>query len=161
MPPAAPPTATTPYHLEDLAPGQRFFSRTQALTAEAITAFGALYDPQPFHTDADAARATFFNGLAASGFHTAALSMRLLVETLPVAGGLIGAGGEIQWPAPARPGDVLQVEIEILEVAASRTRPDRGSARIAITTRNQAGTVLQTFRPRILLFRRGAAPPCG
>jgi acyl dehydratase len=161
MPPAAPPAPSAPYFLEDLAPGQRFLSRTEPLTAEAITAFGALYDPQPFHTDPDAAAATFFNGLTASGFHTAAITMRLVVETFPVAGGLIGAGGEIAWPAPARPGDALQAEIEILDIAPSRSRPDRGSAFLSITTRNQAGTVLQTFKPRVLLFRRGSAPPLG
>lgn len=100
---------------------------------------------------------TFFAGLAASGWHTAALTMRLVVETLPLAGGVIGAGGELQWPKPTRPGDVLQVEIELLEITPSRSRPDRGSAMMRILTRNQAAEAVQTFTVKVLLQRRNGA----
>ncbi len=143
-------------YLEHLSVGQRFVSRTQAVSAEDIKAFAADYDPQAFHLDDEAAKATFFAGLAASGWHTAALTMRLVVETLPLAGGVIGAGGELQWPKPARPGDVLQVEIEVLEITPSQSRPDRGSAIMRILTRNQAGETLQTFTVKVLLRRRNA-----
>ncbi len=143
-------------YLEDLSVGQRFVSRTHALSAEDIKAFAAVYDPQAFHLDDEAAKATFFAGLAASGWHTAALTMRLVVETLPLAGGVIGAGGELQWPKPTRPGDALQVEIDVLEITPSRSRPDRGSAMMRILTRNQAGEALQTFTVKVLLRRRDA-----
>src|ERR1700752_442712 len=98
-------------YLEDFAVGQRVTSATRALTADDIKTFAADFDPQPFHTNEAAAEASFSKGLAASGWHTAAITMSLLVKSgMPIAGGLIGAGGEIQWPKPVRPGDVLQVE---------------------------------------------------
>lgn len=154
----APPSdnARAALYLEDLSVGQRFVSRTRTISAEDIKAFATVYDPQTFHLDDEAAKATFFAGLAASGWHTAALTMRLVVETLPLAGGVIGAGGELQWPKPTRPGDVLQVEIEVLEITSSRSRPDRGSSIMRILTRNQAGETLQTFTVKVLLRRRGA-----
>jgi acyl dehydratase len=143
--------------LEDLLVGQKFVSRTYALDAEQIKQFAADYDPQPFHLDESAAQATFFGGLAASGWHTAAITMRLAVETVPLAGGLIGAGGELNWPKPTRPDDVLQVEIEVLSISPSRSRPEWGNAVIGITTRNQHGEVVQTFNVKTLLARRSAA----
>lgn len=141
-------------YLEDLQIGQRFASRSVLLDPEAIKAFARAFDPQPFHLDETAAEQTFFKGLAASGWHTAALTMRLVVECFPLAGGVIGAGGDLQWLAPARPGDMLRVEIEVLEVAPSRTRPDRGSAVVRNTTRNQRGEAVQTFTAKVLLARR-------
>ena len=97
-------------YLDDLHVGQRFTSATHRMTAEAIKQFAAQFDPQPFHLDEEAAAASMFGGLAASGWHTAAVTMRLLVEGgAPIAGGVIGAGGEIAWPRPTRPGDELQV----------------------------------------------------
>ncbi len=144
----------SPLYLDDLTVGQRFLSRELAIDADQIKAFAAHYDPQVFHLDEEAAKSTFFGGLAASGWHTAALTMRLVVETAPLAGGVIGAGGELQWPKPTRPGDVLQVEIEVLELVPSRSRPDRGSGKMRITTRNQNGDVVQTFDVRIILQRR-------
>ncbi len=151
---AASESASGPLYFEDFHVGQKFVSRTLTITAEEIKAYAANFDPQPFHLDEDAAKSTFFGGLAASGWHTAALTMRLVVELLPVAGGLVGAGGELLWPRPTRPGDTLQVEVEILELTPSRSRPDRGSAIMRNTTRNQNGEVLQTFTVKVPLPRR-------
>ncbi len=147
--------------LEDLSVGQRFLSRTHTLTAADIKAFAAAYDPQPFHLDEDAARHSLFGSLAASGWQTAAITMRLIVESMPVAGGVIGTTGELAWPRPTRPGDTLQVETEILEIVPSRSRPDRGSATVCNTTRNQNGDTVQTFTCRIMLSRRGTAADAG
>src|SRR5262245_35570849 len=113
----SPGSVTAPLSLEDLRVGQRFVSGTHRIDEEQIRAFAAQFDPQPFHLDAEAAKGTLFGGLVASGWHTAALTMRLLVEGgLPIAGGIIGAGAEITWPNPTRPGDVLQAESEVLEL---------------------------------------------
>ena len=114
-------------YLDDLQVGQRFTSRTHRVDEAEIKAFASQFDPQPFHLDENAAKASLFSGLVASGWHTAAMTMRLLVEELPLAGGVIGAGGELSWPRPTRPGDILRVEIEIVEIVPSRSRPDRGS----------------------------------
>ncbi|MDR6291774.1 MULTISPECIES: MaoC family dehydratase [Inquilinus] len=143
-------------YLEDLHVGQRFGSGTVAVTTEAIKAFAAEFDPQPFHLDEAAAKASLFGGLAASGWHTAALTMKLLVggEFLPV-GGLIGAGSdEMRWPRPVRPGDVLRVESEILEIRPSQSRPDRGMAKARITTLNQAGEPVQVLVVNMVIPRR-------
>jgi acyl dehydratase len=137
---------TTPLYLDDLRVGQRFVSGTHQIDEGQIRAFAGQFDPQPFHLDAEAAQATLFGGLVASGWHTAAITMRLLVESgLTIAGGIIGAGGEITWPNPTRPGDVLQVESEILELRPSRSRPDRGTATVRSETRNQRGEVVQVL----------------
>jgi acyl dehydratase len=142
-------------YLEDLQPGERFTSSTHLVDAAEIKAFASQFDPQPFHTDEMIAPATFFGGLAASGWHTAAITMRLLV-TGPVvmAGGIIGAGAEVSWPQATRPGDLLQVESEIVEVTPSRSRPDRGIAVLQSYTRNQHGEVVQQMRAKLLVFRR-------
>lgn len=141
----------------DLAVGQTFTSATHVISSDEIKAFAALYDPQPFHLDDEAAKSTLFGGLAASGWQTAAITMRLIVDSMPIAGGLIGTEGEIAWPTPTRPGDALQVTSEILELTPSRSRADRGSARVRIVTRNQRGQDAQTFIVRIVVPRRGAA----
>lgn len=141
--------------LEDLAVGRRFTTGSVAVTAEDIKAFAALYDRQAFHLDEEAARDTVFAGLAASGWHTAALSMRLLTEAgTPFAGGIVGAGGEISWPRPTRPGDVLTVEVEIVEVTRSRSRPDRGIVTVRNDTRNQAGEVVQRLVAKLVVPSR-------
>jgi acyl dehydratase len=143
--------------LEDFAVGQRFISETRALTAEEIKSFAASFDPQPFHTDEVAAEASFFRGLAASGWHTAAITMSLLVKSgMPISGGLIGAGAEIEWPRPVRPGDVLQVESEVLAVTPSRSRPERGMITVKSVTKNQKGEVVQTLTSRMLVWKRGS-----
>ena len=140
---------------DDLKVGQRFTSGTHAIDEEQIKAFAKQFDPQPFHLDAEAAKDTLFEGLVASGWHTAAITMRLLVESgLPIAGGLVGAGGEIAWPKPTRPGAVLHVESEILELRPSRSRPDRGLATVRNETRNQLGETVQLFTAKLVVPRR-------
>jgi acyl dehydratase len=142
-------------YLDDLQVGQRFTSGTHVVDEAQIKAFARQFDPQPFHLDDQAARDTLFSGLAASGWHTAAITMRLMVETgLPLAGGIIGAGGEIAWPQPTRPGDTLQVESEVLEVTPSRSRPDRGLAVIRSLTRNQRNEVVQSLMAKLIVPRR-------
>jgi acyl dehydratase len=142
-------------YLDDLHVGMRFSSGWHVLEAEQIRAFAREFDPQPFHLDDEAAKATLFGGLAASGWHTAAVMMRLLVQDgLPLAGGIIGSGGELSWSKPARPGDTLRVESEVIEITPSRSRPDRGSVRIRSETRNQHGEVVQTFTARLVVPRR-------
>jgi acyl dehydratase len=144
-------------HLEDFAAGQRFTSGTRAITADEIKSFAASFDPQPFHTDEAAAEGSFFRGLAASGWHTAAITMSLLVKSgMPIAGGLIGAGGEIEWPRPVRPGDVLQVESEVLAVTPSRSRPERGMITVRTVTKNQKGEPVQVLTSKMLVWKRPA-----
>jgi acyl dehydratase len=143
--------------LDDLHVGQRFSSGAHAIEEQQIKAFAGAFDPQPFHLDEDAAKETLFGGLAASGWHTAAITMRLLVDGgAPIAGGIIGAGGEISWPKPTRPGDVLRVECEILEVTPSRSRPDRGTVRMRCETFNQRGETLQILTAKLVVPRRPA-----
>mgnify|MGYP003348009959 FL=1 len=144
-------------YLEDFAVGQRFTSGTRAVTAEEIKSFAGSFDPQPFHTDEAAAAQSFFQGLAASGWHTAAITMSLLVKSgMPIAGGLIGAGSEIAWPRPVRPGDVLEAESEVLAVTTSRSRPERGMVTVRTLTRNQNGETVQILTSRMLVWRRPA-----
>ncbi len=142
-------------YLEDLTVGRKFTSPTHALDAAQIKKFAGEFDPQPFHTDEAAAKKTFFGGLAASGWHTAAITMKLLASTKPgIAGGLIGAGEEISWPQATRPDDVLQVTSEILEVKPSKSRPERGMAVMRSETRNQRGEVLQISTSRLVVPKR-------
>jgi acyl dehydratase len=142
-------------YLDDLHVGQRFTSRTHTIDEAQIKAFARDFDPQPFHLDEEAASKSFFGGLVASGWHTAAVTMRLLVDQgLPLAGGLIGASGELAWPAPTRPGDTLRVDSEILAVTPSRSRPDRGSILVRSVTRNQRDEVVQDFTARLIVPRR-------
>ncbi len=145
-----------PIYLEDLTVGRRFTAGPVTVTEEEIIAFASRYDPQPFHTDpAAAAKHPLFQGLAASGWHTAALTMPLVVEAAGhIAGGIIGGGGDLQWPRPVRPGDSLSLEIEVLEATPSRSRPDRGSALVRNRTLNQKGEEVQVFTVRIVVPRR-------
>lgn len=145
-------------YLEDMAVGRRFQSGEHAMDATQIIAFAQQFDPQPFHMDDAAAQGTLFGGLAASGWHTAAITMRLQVTTgLPVAGGIIGASGDVAWPRPTRPTDVLHVVSEVMEVNPSRSKPDRGMVTIRSETRNQNGEVLQISTVRIVVPRRPGA----
>ena len=140
-------------YLDDLSVGQQFVTGSHALDEAQIKAFAAQFDPQPFHLDAELAKATLFKGLVASGWHTAAITMRLLVDSgVPLAGGLIGLGGSLKWPRPARPGDILTVYGEITEVTPSK--PDRGTIGIKAETRNQRGDVVQSFTATLLVPRR-------
>jgi acyl dehydratase len=142
-------------YLDDLHVGQRFTSGTHVIDTAEIKAFARQFDPQPFHLDEEAAQRTMFAGLAASGWHTAAITMRLMVESgLPLAGGIIGAGGEVAWPQPTRPGDTLQVESEVVEVTPSRSRPDRGMATVRSLTRNQRKEVVQQLTAKLIVPRR-------
>jgi acyl dehydratase len=142
-------------YLDDLQAGDRFVSGEHVLDEAQILSFAQQFDPQPFHLDHEAAKATLFGGLAASGWHTAALTMRLLVGGgLPLAGGIIGAGGEISWPKPTRPGDVLHVETEVVSVTPSRSRPDRGMVVVRSETRNQQGDVLQQSVYKLVVPRK-------
>ena len=144
-------------YLEDVKVGAEFTSGEVEVTAEEIIAFATQFDPQPFHLDPEAAKDSFFGGLAASGWHTAALSMRLLVTEGPqLAGGTIGAGGELAWPTPTRPGDRLHVTVTVESVTPSRSRPDRGSAILKVETLTSEGDVRQVFTARTLLMGRPA-----
>ena len=145
-----------PLYLEDLSPGMLFTAGPVTVTQADIIEFARRYDPQPFHTDPEAAKAhPLFQGLAASGWHTAALTMRMVVDAVrDIAGGSIGGGGELLWPRPTRPGDTLRLEVEVLEVAPSRTRPERGSALMRNTTLNQNNEPVQTFTVRVVVPRR-------
>ena len=142
-------------YLEDLHVGQRFNSGSHAVDEAQIKAFASQFDPQPFHLDDATAQRTLFAGLAASGWHTAAITMRLLVDGgAPIAGGIIGAGGEVSWPKPTRPGDILQVESQVMEVTPSRSRPERGMITVRSETRNQRGEVVQTLTAKLIVPRR-------
>jgi acyl dehydratase len=142
-------------YLDDMHVGQKFTSSTYEMTTERIKAFAAEFDPQPFHLDEAAAQNSVFQGLAASGWHTAAVAMRLIVTGgLPFAAGLVGLGGEIEWPRPTRPGDVLHVESEILEIIASRSKPNQGIVRVRNTTLTQKGEPVQIFTVKILAYKR-------
>lgn len=143
--------------LEDLHEGQRFVGAGREITVAEIKAFAAAYDPQPFHLDEVAAESSFFGGLAASGWHTAAMTMRLIVEAMPLSGGVIGAGGEIRWPRATRPGDVLHVECTIEKIEPSRSRPDRGRVVMRCQTLNQRGELAQELVASLVVFRRPAA----
>ena len=145
-------------YLEVFVVGQIFGSGRVTLDAAGIKAFAAAYDPQPFHQDDEAAARSIFGGLAASGWHTAALTMRLLVGSeLRPGGGIVGAGvDELRWPLPVRPGDHLQVESEIIEVRPSKSRPTQGVLRARVTTKNQNGEVVQVFVATLIVPRRPA-----
>jgi acyl dehydratase len=147
----------TTLFFEDFAAGQNYASTTLQVEAAAITAFAAEFDPQPFHLDDEAGRQSLFGGLAASGWHTAAMTMRLLVagEFRP-AGGILGIGGELTWPAPVRPGDTLRVVAEIVETRLSRSRPAHGLVKVRVATLNQRDETVQTFTPTLLVERRDA-----
>ena len=145
-------------YFEDLAPGQKYTSGRLRVDAAAIKAFAATYDPQPFHLDEDAARASFFGGLAASGWHTAAMTMRLLVESdFKPAGGIVGGWtDELRWPRAVRPGDELEVLAEVLEVRPSRSRPEHGIVKCRTTTLNQQGEPVQVLVMNLLVESRRA-----
>ena len=142
-------------YLEDFAVGQRFTSATHTIDAAQIKFFASKFDPQPFHLREVDADKSFFHGLAASGWHTAAITMSLLVKSdLLIAGGLIGAGCEIEWPCPVRPGDTLHVESEVLKVNPLRSRPERGLIYLRSETRNQKNEVVQILSSRMLVWRK-------
>ncbi len=142
-------------YLDDLQVGQRFTSGTYLMEENRIKEFAAEFDPQPFHLDEAAGEASIFKGLVASGWHTAAVAMRLLATGgLPIANGLIGFGGEIAWPRPTRPGDVLRIESEIIEIVPSRSKPQQGVVTVRSRMMNQNGDVVYEPTAKLLVFRR-------
>jgi acyl dehydratase len=145
-------------YFEDFAVGQRFGSGRLVVEKERIKSFAAEFDPQPFHLDEVAAQDTIFGGLAASGWHTAAMSMRLLVDSeLRPAGGIVGAGSdEFRWPRPVRPGDELHLESEVLEVRPSKSRPTQGMIKVRTTTLNQNDEPVQILIANLVVSRRSA-----
>jgi acyl dehydratase len=148
--------AMSEHYLEDFAVGQTFRSGRQRVDGERAKAFAAEFDPQPFHLDEEAARHTIFGGLSASGWHTAAVTMRLLVDSeFKPAGGIVGAGfDELRWPRPVRPGDELLVESEVLEVRPLKSRPGQGLIKVRATTLNQNGEAVQVFVGNLVVPRR-------
>lgn len=148
-----------PLYLEDLHVGQRFTSGLYYMDETRMKAFAGEFDPQPFHLDHTAAQDSVFHGLAASGWHTAAATMRLLVTgELRLGGGVVGLGGELVWSRPTRPGDMLRVESEILEISPSRSKPNRGVVVVRSVTVNQNGDQVQVLTAKLLVFKRPADP---
>jgi acyl dehydratase len=149
-------------YLEDFAVGQTFSSARLRIDGERMLAFAAEFDPQPFHLDEAAARRSIFGGLTASGWHTAAVTMRLLTETgLNPAGGYVGAGlDECRWPRPVRPGDELRVECEVIEVRPSNSRPEQGLIKVRTTALNQNDEAALVYVVNMVVPRRQeCAPP--
>ena len=142
--------------LEDLAPGQVFTSDARAVVdAGAIKRFAAEFNPQPFHLDEASARPTFFKKLVASGWHTTAVTMQLVVKTLPLSHGVIGSGvDELRWPRPVKPGDTLRLHCEVIEVTPSKLDPSRGTVRVRMMTLNQHDQPVQTMVANLIAFRR-------
>ncbi len=142
-------------YLDDLQVGQRFTSGAYVIEGARIKEFAAEFDPQPFHLDEIAAQASVFKGLSASGWHTAAVAMRLLVTGgLPFANGIVGMGGEIAWPRPTRPGDILHVESEIVEISPSRSKPHQGIVTVRGTMFNQNQEAVYLLTAKLLVFKR-------
>ncbi|WP_017524447.1 MaoC family dehydratase [Pusillimonas noertemannii] len=150
-------TKHRPLFLEDLAVGAEYRSAEYQLETQDIVDFARRFDPQPFHLDEEAAKNSLFQGLAASGWHTAAITMKLLVDSLPLGSGIIGAGGAIDWPRPTRPGDTLHVVSKIVDIVPSRSKPDRGIVTAECRTINQHGETCQNLVPRLVVLRRTGA----
>ncbi len=149
----------TPLFLEDLSVGMKFTAGPRQVTEQEIIAFAKEFDPQPFHTDPEAAKNTIFKGLAASGWHTVALTMRMLVDgAMPIAGGVIGLGIELSWPRPTRPGDLLSVECEIMDIIPSNSKPNQALVLARATTANQNGEPVLVLNSKNLAFKRGHLP---
>jgi acyl dehydratase len=147
----------SPLYLDDLSVGDTVSTGEYTVTTDEIIEFASRYDPQVFHTDEVGAVETFFGGLAASGWHTAAMTMRLLVtEGFRFTSGVIGAGGEISWPSATRPGDVLHVESTVAEITPSRSRPDRGTVTLRSETKTSDGEIRQVLVARLVVFSRPA-----
>ena len=145
-----------PLYYDDLSVGQVFAAKTLRVSADDIKAFARQFDPQPFHLDEAAAQKTMFGGLAASGWHTAALAMRLMVESgPPIAGGIIGNGiDELRWLRPVRPDDELRVNCEVLEMRVSKSRPTQGWVRMRNTAVAQDGVAVMSFIANLTVPRR-------
>ncbi len=145
-------------YLEDLCVGMKLPGGPMKIGEGDVIAFAKQFDPQPFHLDPEAAKNSVFGGLAASGWHTMALTMRMIVEGMPLAGGVIGFGGEISWPRATRPGDELSVECEVIEITPSRSKPTQAVATLRTVTKNQNGEAVQILTSKNLVYKRGYAP---
>lgn len=153
----APATNKQPrLYLDDLVVGQTFSSDEYTLNAEQIIAFAREFDPQPFHTDPEVAKASFFRGHAASGWHVMAITMRLLVQSIPLADGIIGLGGDVSWPHPTRPGDRLHVDSDIVHITPSRSKPDRAVVQVRSQTINQDGQVVLEVVAKLMVLKKAA-----
>ena len=142
-------------YLEDVKVGQTFTSETYVMDSPRLKAFAAEFDPQPFHIDETAAKESVFQGLAASGWHTATVAMRLLATSGPrFANGILGLGAEISWPRPTRPGDTLHLDTEIAEITPSRSKPDRGIVTIRSTMLNQNSETVYVLKAKLLVPKR-------
>ena len=142
-------------YLDDLHVGQRFTSGSYVMEEARIKEFAAEFDPQAFHLDENVAQTSVFKGLAASGWHTAVVAMRLLVTgDLRIANGIVGLGGEIAWPRPTRPGDVLHIESEIVEITPSRSKPQQGIVTVRSTMLNQHDEAVYVLTAKPLVPRR-------
>lgn len=141
-------------YLEDLNLGQVFESDTVRVERAAMLAFAQAYDPQPFHLDPEAGDLSLFRGLAASGWNTAALTMKLLVASVPLADGIIGLSTELSWPTPTYPDDLLRLKTTVQAIEPSATKPDRGVVTMLMETRNQNDKVVQRAIGKLLVFRR-------
>jgi acyl dehydratase len=142
-------------YLDDFHVGQKFGSDRLRVDSDRIKAFAAEFDPQPFRLDDEAAKGSFFGGLAASGWHTAALTMRLIVTSdFKPAGGVIGKSNEISWKKPVRPGDELRIESEVMEVRPSKSRPEQGTIKVCTTTFNQNDDPVQVLVANLVVPRR-------
>jgi acyl dehydratase len=141
-------------YLDDLSLGQVFESDSLHVERRKMLAFAQEYDPQPFHLDPEAADLSLFRGLAASGWNTAALTMKLLVASVPLADGIIGLGIELSWPTPTYPDDTLRLTTTVQAIEPSATKPDRGVVTMLMETRNQHDNVVQRATGKLLVFRR-------
>ncbi len=144
-------------NLEDIYLGQKFFSDAYPIPKAEMVDFARKYDPQIFHTDENKAKDTFFQGIAASGWYTASISMKLLVNSLPIIGGLIGAGCEVNWPRPTRENDILRLETEVIAIRPSKSKPDRGIVSIQCLTYNQNDEIVQRLISKIVVFKKNMA----
>src|SRR3954467_9869061 len=144
-------------YLDDLHVGQRFESSPHALDAEQIKRFAAEFDPQPFHLSEGGAQGTLFGSLAASGWHTAAMTMRMLVDSVPLADGLVGAELQLAWPKPTRPGMTLQLTSEVLDIVPSRSKPNMAIVTVRNETRDQDGELVQVFTVKMPVLKRPEA----
>lgn len=152
-----------PRTLEDFSVGAVFETQEATVTAADIVAFAASFDPQPFHTDPDAAQDSLFGTLVASGWHTAAVTMRLMVDSgADIAGGMIGRRVErIEWPRPTYPGDRLRVRMTVLSVSPNPKTPDRGRIAVESVTVNQTGETVQTMVSTIIVPTRAGVAAAG
>lgn len=144
-------------YLDDFKIGQTFISKSHTMDKEQIIAFAKQFDPQYFHLDDEAAKSSIFKGLAASGWHTGSITMKLLVEGgLPIATGLIGAGVELNWTHPTRAGDTLTVYSEIIDIIPSRSKPNQAILVVKIETKNQNNEIVQSMKSKIVSFKKAA-----